>query len=177
MGSTLSSKRGIHEWESELLELEKEPNREIYNVLRTSFDGLSRVEGEIFLDIACFFKGKDRDFVSRILDDVEGEISNLCERCLITILDNKIYMHNLIQQMGWEVVREKCQNQPRKQSRLWDLDDVSSVLSRNAVRATCLNYIMSHFFFLRNYYIILVKFDTLYYLLILSSYFLGDKGN
>ena len=149
----------------------------IYNVLRTSFNGLSRAEGEIFLDIACFFKGKDREFVSRILDDVEGEISNLCERCLITILDNKIYMHNLIQQMGWEVVREKCQNQPRKQSRLWDLDDVSSVLSRNAVRATCLNYIMSHFFFLRNYYIILVKFDTLYYLLILSSYFLGDKGN
>ena len=177
LGSTLSSKRGIREWESELRKLEKEPNREIYNVLRTSFDGLSRVEGEIFLDIACFFKGKDRDFVSRILDDVEGEISNLCERCLITILDNKIYMHDLIQQMGWEVVREKCQNEPGEQSRLWDLDDVSSVLTRNAVRATCLNYIMSHFFFLRNYYIILVKFDTLYYLLILSSYFLGDKGN
>ena len=118
MGSTLSSKRGIREWESELRKLEKEPNMKIYNVLRTSFNGLSHAEGEIFLDIACFFKGKDRDFVSRILDDVEGEISNLCERCLITILDNKIYMHDLIQQMGWEVVREKCQNQPRKQSRL-----------------------------------------------------------
>ena len=96
LGSTLSSKRGIHEWENELRKLEKEPNMEIYHVLRISFDGLSRVEGEIFLDITCFFKGKDRDFVSRILDGAKGEISNLCERCLMSVVDNKIHMHDLI---------------------------------------------------------------------------------
>ena len=106
--TTLSSKRGIHEWENELRKLEKEPNMEIYHVPRISFDGLSRAEGEILLDITCFFKGKDRDFISRILDGAKGEISNLCERCLISVIDRKIHMHDLIQQMGWEIVREKC---------------------------------------------------------------------
>ena len=147
LGSTLSSKRGIHEWENELRKLEKEPNMEIYHVLRISFDGLSRVEGEIFLDITCFFKGKDRDFVSRILDGAKGEISNLCERCLISVVDSKIHMHDLIQQMGWEIVREKCRNKPWKQSRLWDFEEVSSVLAGNAVRAICLNIIITYMTF------------------------------
>ena len=99
------------------------------------------------MTLLVFLKEK-RDFVSRILDDAEGEISTLCERCLMTLLNNRIYMHDLIQQMGWEIVREKCQNELGKQSRLWNLDDVSSVLARNAVRTTCLNYIMLPFLFL-----------------------------
>ena len=82
-----------------------------------SFDGLSHVEGEIYLDITCFFKGKYRDFVSRILDGAKGEISNLCERCLISVVDSKIHMYDLIQQMGWDIFREKCRNKPWKQSR------------------------------------------------------------
>ena len=73
LGSTLSSKRGIHEWENELHKLEKEPNMEIYHVLRISFDELSRVEGEI-------------------LDGAKAEISNLCDRCLISIVDSKIHI-------------------------------------------------------------------------------------
>ena len=116
-------------------------------MLRISFDGLSRVEGEIFLDITCFFKGKDRDFVSKILDGAKGEISNLCERYLISVVDSKIHMHDLIQQMGWEIVREKCRNQPWKQSKLWDLDEVSSVLAVNVVRAICLNIIIIYMTF------------------------------
>ena len=41
---------------------------EIQSVLKISFDRLDDVEKEIFLDIVCFFKGKDKDFVSRILN-------------------------------------------------------------------------------------------------------------
>ena len=126
------------EWESELCKLEREPVPEIQNVLKISFHGLDPTQREIFLDIACFFKGKDKDFVSRILDGcdfyAESGFRVLRDRCLMTILDNKIHMHDLIQQMGWQIVREQYHKKPGKWSRLWEPNDVSHVLTRNTVR-------------------------------------------
>ena len=58
----------IGQWESELHKLEKEPHLEIQKVLKISFDGLDYIQNKIFLDIACFFKGENKYFVSRILD-------------------------------------------------------------------------------------------------------------
>ncbi|KAJ9675439.1 hypothetical protein PVL29_024384 [Vitis rotundifolia] len=116
------------------LKLEREPVPKIQNVLKISYDGLDRTQGEIFLDIVCFFKGQDKDFVSRILDGcdfyAESGFRVLRDKCLITILDNKIHMHDLIQQMGWEIVHEQNPKEPRKRSRLWEHKDVFRVLTR-----------------------------------------------
>ena len=137
LGSHLC-KKTPREWESELCKLEREPVPEIQNVLKISFHGLDRTQREIFLDIACFFKGQDKDFVSRILDGcdfyAESGFRVLRDRCLMTILDNKIHMHDLIQQMGWQIVREQYHKEPGKWSRLWEPNDVSHVLTRNTVR-------------------------------------------
>ncbi|KAL6315586.1 hypothetical protein AAG906_000892 [Vitis piasezkii] len=134
LGSHLC-KKTPSEWESELRKLEREPVPEIQNVLKISFHGLDRTQREIFLDIACFFKGQDKDFVSRILDGcdfyAESGFRVLRDRCLMTILDNKIHMHDLIQQMGWQIVREQYHKEPGKWSRLWEPNDVSHVLTRN----------------------------------------------
>ena len=40
----------------------------IQEVLKVSYDGLNDKEKNIFLDIACFFKGEDKDYVMEILD-------------------------------------------------------------------------------------------------------------
>ncbi|RVX13110.1 TMV resistance protein N [Vitis vinifera] len=134
LGSHLCE-RTPNQWKSELHKLEREPVQDIQNVLKISYNGLDRTQGEIFLDIACFFKGQDKDFVSRILDGcdlyAESGFSVLCDRSLITILDNKIHMHDLIQQMGWHIVREQYPKEPGKWSRLWEPKDVFHVLTRN----------------------------------------------
>ncbi|KAJ9675649.1 hypothetical protein PVL29_024531 [Vitis rotundifolia] len=134
LGSHLC-KKTPSEWESELRKLEREPAPEIQNVLKISFHGLDHTQREIFLDIACFFKGQDKDFVSRILDGcdfyAESGFRVLRDRCLIIILDNKIHMHDLIQQMGWQIVREQYHKEPGKWSRLWEPNNVSHVLTRN----------------------------------------------
>ncbi|KAJ9675660.1 hypothetical protein PVL29_024534 [Vitis rotundifolia] len=134
LGSHLCTK-APSEWESELCKLEREPVQEIQNVLKISYDGLDRTQGEIFLDIACFFKWEDKDFVSRILDGCDFYAKSgfrvLRDRCLITILDNEIHMHDLIQEMGWHIVRGKDPQEPGKRSRLWDHNDVHHVLTRN----------------------------------------------
>ena len=81
---------------------------EIESVLKISFNGLDDKEEDIFLDMPCFFKGKDKDFVSRILDGcnfyAEIGIRNLVDKCLLTVSNNKLDMYDLLQHMGWEIV-------------------------------------------------------------------------
>ena len=147
LGSLLCDKT-ISEWESELHKLEKEPEVKIQKVLKISFDGLDDTQKEVFLDIACFFKGEDRDFVTKILDGCKlyGEINIrvLWERCLITISHDRIYMHDLIQKMGWKIVQQQYPEEPRKWSRLWDPSDIYSAFISKKVRIK-LNSVTSTF--------------------------------
>ncbi|KAK2634331.1 hypothetical protein Ddye_029123 [Dipteronia dyeriana] len=112
--------RSKGDWRSALNKLEKIPNMDIQNVLRISYDGLDDEEKEIFLDIACFFKGEDRDRVTTILDgcDLSTEIgiSVLVDRCLVVIIENRLLMHDLIQEMGWGIVRQESIKEPGKRS-------------------------------------------------------------
>ncbi|KAL6316340.1 hypothetical protein AAG906_017975 [Vitis piasezkii] len=133
LGSSLHG-MAIDEWKSALDKLKKNANKKINDVLRISFDGLDYFEKEVFLDIACFFKGEDKDSMLRILDGCNlfatYGIRVLCDRCLVTISNNVIQMHDLIQQMGQAIVREECPGDPSKWSRLWDVDDIYDAFSR-----------------------------------------------
>ncbi|XP_034676870.1 disease resistance protein RPV1-like isoform X2 [Vitis riparia] len=132
-----SSLRGmtIDEWKCALDKFKKNPMKEINDVLRISFDGLDPSQKEVFLDIACFFKGECKDVVLRILDGCKlnpmWNIRVLCDRCLVTIFGNVVQMHDLIQQMGWAIVHEECPGDPNKWSRLWDVDDIYDAFSRH----------------------------------------------
>ena len=88
--------------------------------------------------LLAFFKGEDRDFVSKILDGCKlyGEINIrvLWERCLLTISHNRIYMHDLIQRMGWKIVQEQNPKEPSKWSRLWSPSDIYSAFISEKVR-------------------------------------------
>ncbi|KAL5845703.1 hypothetical protein ACOSQ3_009227 [Xanthoceras sorbifolium] len=99
---------------------------------------VNKNEEGIFLDVACFFKGKDNDRVTEILKSCSFHpdigIRRLVEKSLITILYNKFWMHDLLQEMEWEIVREHHPNEPGKWSRLWQCKDVCSVLTKNMVR-------------------------------------------
>ncbi|KAJ9676352.1 hypothetical protein PVL29_025059 [Vitis rotundifolia] len=126
------------QWQSELQKLKREPVEKIHNILKQSFHGLDHTQKDIFLDIACCFKGEDKDFLSRILDGcnfyVERGSKDLSDKCLITILYNRINMHDLVQQMGWQIVREKFPNEPSKWSRLWDSEDIERAFATSKVK-------------------------------------------
>ncbi|KAL6315252.1 hypothetical protein AAG906_000331 [Vitis piasezkii] len=125
LGSSLYNKTK-DEWKSAIEKLKKNPNRKINDVLKISLDGLDDSQMEVFLDIACFLKGEAKDCILRILDDhAEYDIRVLHDRCLITI-SYMVQMHDLIQQMGWSIIREK---HPSKMTRLWDPDDIHKALS------------------------------------------------
>ncbi|PON97908.1 TIR-NBS-LRR-like protein [Trema orientale] len=134
LGSHLHSK-SKEEWESALNKLKVVPNKKILDILKISFYGLDNKEKEIFLDIACFFQGMRKDFVKRILDDggcFMDVIRVLVDKALITVSDNnELRMHDLLQEMAWEIARGQYCKEFGKQSRLWINEDICHVLKYN----------------------------------------------
>ncbi|RDX79086.1 TMV resistance protein N, partial [Mucuna pruriens] len=132
LGASLR-RRSREAWESELRKLQKILNTEILDVLKLSFDALDDSQQDIFLDIACFFNGEKREWVTSLLEACEffaaSGIEVLLDKALITISNfNQIEMHDLIQQMGREIVRQQSIKRPGKRSRLWKPEDVLDVL-------------------------------------------------
>ncbi|XP_011014264.1 PREDICTED: LOW QUALITY PROTEIN: protein SUPPRESSOR OF npr1-1, CONSTITUTIVE 1-like, partial [Populus euphratica] len=127
--------RTTEEWESAFNNVEKLTRQKVHSVLRISYEALDSEEKSIFLDIACFFRGHRVDFVKRILDGcgfkTDIGFSVLIDRCLIKISDDKVEMHDLLQEMAHEVVRKESLDELGGQSRLWSPKDVYQVLTNN----------------------------------------------
>ncbi|KAK3416175.1 hypothetical protein EUGRSUZ_H02019 [Eucalyptus grandis] len=123
------------EWESTLKKLAKSPYEKINDVLKVSYDGLEPYAKEIFLHIACFFKGRSKEYIKKVLDSCEFHttigIKILIERCLISEEVEEIQMHDLIQLMGMDIVKDEDRDDPINHSRLWLRDDVLDVLSED----------------------------------------------
>ena len=132
--------RTKQEWKSQLLKLKRIPNDEVQEKLKISFKGLpdDHVK-DIFLDICCFFIGKDRAYVTEILNGcglyADIGISVLIERSLLKVeKNNKLGMHGLLRDMGREIVHKRSKKDFGKRSRLWFHEDVCDVLTNNTVR-------------------------------------------
>jgi hypothetical protein len=140
--------RGLIEWKSVLDKLKRIPNGQVQKKLKISYDALSdNTEKEIFLDIACFFIGMDRNDVTLILNGcglfAEIGISILVERSLVTVDDkNKLRMHDLLRDMGREIIREKSPEDLEERCRLWFPEDVLHVLSEQTVRTSYASFVL-----------------------------------
>ncbi|CAJ2660038.1 unnamed protein product [Trifolium pratense] len=131
VGSFLCT-RNADQWKDALSRLRKNPDNKVMEVLQVSFEGLHSEEKEIFLHIACFFKGEKEDYVKRILDACGLHphigIPSLIERSLITVINQEILMHEMLQDLGKKIVRQQFPFQPGSWSRLWLYDDFYSVM-------------------------------------------------
>ncbi|KAM5557198.1 TMV resistance protein N-like [Rosa sericea] len=135
LGAFLDNK-SVCEWEVVLEKLKKIPQIEIQDVLRTSFDGLDDSEKNIFLDIACLFRKWSKELVTELLDSfgffAHNGLRVLVDRALITISKyNEVDTHDLLHDMGREIVRLESTKEPGKRSRLWSYEDVNHILTQN----------------------------------------------
>ncbi|KAK8712340.1 hypothetical protein V6N13_147580 [Hibiscus sabdariffa] len=126
---SFSCGRDATQWRSAIERLKRDSNKEILDRLKISFDGLEEREKNIFLDIPCFFNRGKKDFVMKILDgcdffaDIGIEV--LVTKSLIKVVNNNyLWMHDLLQEMGRKIVREKTIDEPGKRYRLWEECDV-----------------------------------------------------
>nr|WIL59966.1 nodulation protein [Melilotus officinalis] len=131
VGSFLCTRDTIY-WTDTLDRLRHNPDSKIMDVLQWSVDELHPQEREIFLHIACFFKGEREDYVKRILDACGLHphigIQIILEKSLITIENGEIHMHDMLQELGKEIVRRGFPEEPGSWNRLWRYDDFYHVL-------------------------------------------------
>ncbi|XP_019149901.1 PREDICTED: TMV resistance protein N-like isoform X3 [Ipomoea nil] len=132
-------RRSVQEWIEDIEKLRRNPHDDIQTILEISYDALDGDTKNIFLDIACFFVGHDKEYTAMILEacgfHVESGIRSLIERCLLTIDGDggfkKLEMHDLVRDMGREIVRKESPRNPGKLSRLVDPNVVFDVLQGN----------------------------------------------
>ncbi|KAL7591516.1 hypothetical protein Lser_V15G33193 [Lactuca serriola] len=140
LASSLSNENTILYWKSRLNVLDKDFDSRIQSVLITSYESLpSILEKELFLHIACFFIGKDKDYVVKILEPdycALSGIKTLSNKCLLSVSpNNKLMMHRLIQEMGKNLVRQESSKFPARRSRVWLSSDSYKILRKGEVRS------------------------------------------
>lgn len=105
-------------WEEQLDRLQRTPPSEIQEILRISYDSLTEKDQEIFLDIACFFLGEQRDKAIRIWGLVG--LRNLEDKCLLEVdSPGKIRMHDHIRDCARNIAEQRSMSR-----RLWDRTNI-----------------------------------------------------
>jgi len=137
IGSSLFG-RNVPQWRSALGRLRDNKSKNIMDILRISFDQLEEEDKEIFLDIACFLYSKDENYVEEVLNfrgfHSEYGLQVRVDKSLITYAYGYIYMHRLLRDLGWCIVREKSPKQPIKWSRLCNYHDFHKAMSEYQVK-------------------------------------------
>ncbi|KAK2978807.1 hypothetical protein RJ640_006769 [Escallonia rubra] len=173
LSSSLSGK-SIDVWEATLSKLEEVPHTDIQKVLEISYDTLQDdYDKNLFLHIACFFIGEEKDDTFKILEKCGLHptvgIDSLIDRCLLTVKNGKLMMHRLLQEMGKEIVRKESPKEPGRRSRLWCHKDSFRVLNEKLVKSTFLSF--------PSYFLTLCKYAVGYLLFfIFCSSFFVYKG-
>jgi Leucine-rich repeat (LRR) protein len=121
-GALLRGNEDLEYWKAQYREISESQSLppDIQRSLKISYDSLNPREKQIFLDIACFFIGEDRDTAIRIWDGSSWGgwlgFRNLENKCLVEV-DNKncIRMHDHLRDLG----RDIAKNEPGCPLRLW----------------------------------------------------------
>ncbi|CAH8345853.1 unnamed protein product [Eruca vesicaria subsp. sativa] len=129
------SKQHMDDMKKHLQSLRINPPTKIQEAFRRSFDGLDENAKNIFLDLACFLRGENKDHVVKLLDACGFftylGICDLIDESLISLLDNKIEIPIPFQDIGRFIVHEEDMH-PCERSRLWDANDIIDVLTNNS---------------------------------------------
>ncbi|CAF1733036.1 BnaC09g19040D [Brassica napus] len=140
-GRELEGRTKEEEMEADFEKIKRQwPQREIIDMLKSSYDVLSDNERSIFLDVACFFNGEELD---RIMQIFEGcgffphvGIERLVERSLLMISKNrKVEIHNLTRDVAREIVSEE-NYQILRRRRLWDPSSIRLLLEEIEPKGT-----------------------------------------
>ncbi|KAJ0630579.1 putative TIR domain, AAA+ ATPase domain, P-loop containing nucleoside triphosphate hydrolase [Helianthus annuus] len=119
------------EWISALDKLKDFPDSKVMDILKISYDGLEPYQKELFLDIACFFRGRFIGVAMEILEACNFYpkigIKVLRQKALITIVNGMFDMHDLVQEMGQYIVRGKHPKNPEKHSRVWKNEEIRNI--------------------------------------------------
>ncbi|XP_019093832.1 PREDICTED: disease resistance protein TAO1-like [Camelina sativa] len=121
------------EWRGELPRLRVHLDEEIGSTLKFSYDALNVEDKDLFLYIACFFN--DEGINCTFEDTLRHKFSNVHQGLQVLVQKSLISeetfspMHNLLVQLGREIVRNQSIYEPGKRQFLVDAREISEVLT------------------------------------------------
>ncbi|CAN0887589.1 Disease resistance protein L6 [Linum grandiflorum] len=127
-------------WEAKLVELKKIPPTKVQERLKISYNELTYIERQIFLDIACSFIGSYKGTPLVMWNDCdfypESTIRSLIRRSLVKLRRSEVkgddlntfWMHDHIRDLGRAIVHEENNQNPYKRSRIWSNKDAIDML-------------------------------------------------
>ncbi|CAN1195554.1 Disease resistance protein L6 [Linum perenne] len=123
-------------WNDKLKQLKKIPEEEVMERLEISYKGLRREAQQIFLDIACFYIGENKEIASYMWSDCDLypilNVNILVQRSMLNIGDeNEFLMHDQLRDMGREIVRREDIERPWMRSRIWSNEEALELLLSN----------------------------------------------
>ncbi|KAL8239163.1 hypothetical protein R6Q59_015730 [Mikania micrantha] len=132
LGSLLCGK-AKSEWVDTLERLKTIPLKQTLEMLELSYIGLEEDHKEIFLDVACILRRELKDEAIKILEccgfHAQIGLKFLEQKCLITVSKNdRLCLHDHIEEMGRNIVRRLHPTQPNKHSRLWIQKEIEDIL-------------------------------------------------
>ncbi|CAN1178398.1 Disease resistance protein L6 [Linum perenne] len=122
-------------WMGKLEQLRKIPEKKVMESLEISYEGLNPQAREIFLDIACFCIGENKEIASYMWSDCDfypmPNVNILEQRSMLSIGDdNEFIIHDQLRDMGREIVRRKDKH-PWMRSRIWSDEETRKLLLNN----------------------------------------------
>ncbi|CAI0394256.1 unnamed protein product [Linum tenue] len=124
-------------WKAKLRQLEDVPPSELQEVLKIGYSELTLEEKQVFLDIACFFIGEEKERPFYMWSDCgfhpEITINTLILRSLIKVNNSgeggEFWMHDHVRDLGRAIVRDEDTRRPWKRSRIWNTEDALNILT------------------------------------------------
>ncbi|KAG7533024.1 Toll/interleukin-1 receptor homology (TIR) domain, partial [Arabidopsis thaliana x Arabidopsis arenosa] len=124
------------EWTKALPRLRSSLDADILSILKFSYDALDDEDKYLFLHIACFFNceriEKVEEYLAETFLDVSHRLNVLAEKSLISLNMGYITMHNLLAQLGRDIVSKQSHREPGQRLFLVDAREICEVLNLDA---------------------------------------------
>ncbi|CAN1189680.1 Disease resistance protein L6 [Linum perenne] len=115
-------------WQEKLEQLRGTIEHQVMGRLKISYDTLTNEAQQLFLDIACFFIGENKEMPSYMWSDCKfypaSNINILIQRSMIKLGDKDVFqMHDQLRDMGREIIRQENIEHPWMRSRIWSAEE------------------------------------------------------
>ncbi|CAN1195446.1 Disease resistance protein L6 [Linum perenne] len=120
-------------WQEKLEQLRGTIEHQVMGRLKISYDTLTNEAQQIFLDVACFFIGTNKEMPSYMWSDCKfypaSNINILIQRSMIKLGDKDVFqMHDQLRDMGREIIRQENIEHPWMRSRIWSAKEVKKLI-------------------------------------------------
>ncbi|XP_057815155.2 disease resistance protein RPV1-like [Cryptomeria japonica] len=125
-------------WEDVLHKISRILPDDIINRLRVRYDALDKEEQQMFLDVACFFIGKNKTIAISVWEGSGWSglwgWERLVNKCLVEVIHkNEIRMHDHLRDLGREIARTLVPH------RLWSPNQLTLIIKQEEIRGMILN--------------------------------------